>query len=65
MGPRNGVPPRATRVYLGKDPSKSAVLTLADPNGNPRIRLRVDSLGNASLEFLDASGKVTAKVPEK
>jgi hypothetical protein len=65
MGPRNGVPLRATRVYLGRDPSKSAVLNLSDPNGQPRLRLRVDSLGNASLEFLDAKGAVTAKLPGK
>jgi hypothetical protein len=52
-----------TRVYLGRDPSKSAVLNLSDPNGKPRLRLRVDSLGNASLEFLDANGAVTAKLP--
>ena len=63
MGPRNGVPLRATRVYLGRDLSKSAVLNLSDPNGKPRLRLRVDSLGNASLEFLDENGAVTSKLP--
>ena len=63
LGPRNGVPLRATRVYLGRDPSKSAVLNLSDPSGRPRLRLRVDSLSNASLEFLDENGAVTAKLP--
>jgi hypothetical protein len=63
LGPRNGVPLRATRVYLGRDPNKSAVLNLSDPSGRPRLRLRVDSLGNASLEFLDENGAVTAKLP--
>ena len=63
MGPRNGVPLRATRAYLGRDQNKAAVLNLFDPNGRPRLRLRVDSLGNASVEFLDENGAVTAKLP--
>jgi hypothetical protein len=63
LGPRNGVPLRSARVYLGRDPAKSAVLSLSDPLGRPRLRLRVDSLGNASLEFLDASGAVTNRFP--
>lgn len=65
MGPRNGVPLAATRVYLGRDRSKAAVLNLFDPNGKPRLRLRVDSLGGASLEFLDEQGAVTARMPER
>jgi hypothetical protein len=64
FGPRNGVPLAATRVYLGRDRSKAAVLNLFDPNGNPRLRLKVDSLGVASLEFLDAGGAMTARFPE-
>ncbi len=63
MGPQNGVPLRATRAYLGRDQNKAAVLNLFDPNGRPRLRLRVDSLGTASLEFLDESGAVTARFP--
>ncbi|HEV8356684.1 MAG TPA: hypothetical protein VGQ17_07980 [Gemmatimonadales bacterium] len=63
MGPRNGVPLRATRIYLGRDPGKSAVLSLSDPNGRPRLRLKVDSLGAASLEFLDEKGTVTSRLP--
>jgi hypothetical protein len=65
FGPRNGVPLAATRVYLGRDRSKAAVLNLFDPNGKPRVRLRVDSLGTASLEFLDEQGGVTARFPER
>ena len=65
FGPRNGVPLQATRVYLGRDRNKSAVLNLSDPNGRPRLRLKVDSLGAASLEFLDEKGSVTARMPDK
>jgi len=63
FGPRNGVPLAASRVYLGRDRSRSAVLNLSDPSGRTRLRLRVDSLGNASLEFLDEKGVVTARLP--
>ena len=64
FGPRNGVPLAAGRVYLGRDRARSAVLSLSDPNGKPRLRLRVDSLGKASLEFLDENGAVTARLPQ-
>jgi hypothetical protein len=62
MGPRDGVPLAASRVYLGRDRARSAVLNLSDPSGRPRLRLRVDSLGNASVEFLDESGAVTNRL---
>ncbi|MBW8839009.1 MAG: hypothetical protein JF602_04000 [Gemmatimonadetes bacterium] len=63
--PRNGVPLAAPRVYVGRDASKAAVLNLSDRNGKPRLRLTVDSLGAPSLEFLDATGNVTSRLPEK
>lgn len=63
--PRNGVPLLAPRVYVGRDISKAALVNLSDRNGKPRIRLMVDSLGTPSLEFLDAAGTVTSRLPEK
>ena len=63
--PRNGVPLFAQRVYVGRDASKAALLNLSDRNGKPRLRLMVDSLGTPSLEFLDASGNVTSRLPER
>jgi hypothetical protein len=65
FGPRDGVPLAATRVYLGRDRSKAAVLNLFDPSGRPRLRLKVDSLGSASVELLDEQGVVTARMPER
>jgi hypothetical protein len=62
--PRNGVPLVAQRIYLGRDVSKAAVLNLSDRDGKPRIRIMVDSLGTPSLEFLDASGRVTSRLPD-
>lgn len=61
--PRNGVPMVAQRLFIGRDPDKNAVLNLADRDGKPRLRLAVDSLGNAKVEFLDAAGKVTFRLP--
>lgn len=61
--PRNGVPIAAERVYVGRDVRKAAVVNLSDRNGKPRIRLMVDSLGTPSLEFLDATGTVTSRLP--
>ena len=64
QAPRDGVPLFAERVYVGRDTSKAAVLNLSDRTGKPRLRLRVDSLGTPSLEFLDATGNVTARLPD-
>jgi hypothetical protein len=63
MGPRNGVPLAAQRVYLGRDRAKSALLLLSDPQGKTRLRLAVDSLGAARMEFLDADGTVMHSIP--
>jgi hypothetical protein len=62
--PRNGVPLSVQRLFIGRDYSKSAVLTLADRNGKPRLRLSVDSIGAARIEFLDDAGHVTRTLPE-
>jgi len=61
--PRDGVPLYAERVYVGRNVAKAAVLNLSDPEGRPRIRIQVDSLGTPSLEFLDERGNVTSRLP--
>jgi hypothetical protein len=48
-----------TRLFAGKGADKEAVVMLTDPAGQPRLRLVVDSLGSARIEFLDATGRVT------
>lgn len=54
----------ARRLFAGKDTDKNAIVTLADPKGRPRLRLAVDSLGAAKIEFLDENGHVTRRIPE-
>jgi hypothetical protein len=53
----------AHRVFLGSE-NRNAMLGLQDPDGRIRVRLSVDSLGVARLEFLDETGKVTREVSE-
>ncbi len=62
--PRDGQPLFAQRVYVGRDVAKSALVNLSDRSGKPRIRLVVDSLGRASLDFLDEAGRVTYSLPD-
>jgi len=64
FAPRKGVPFAARRVFVGRDQAKSAIVNLSAPDGKPRLRLLVDSLGDARIEFVDASGKVTRTLPE-
>jgi hypothetical protein len=65
MGPRNGQPLFAQRGFFGRDIEKNAVLNLADRAGKTRLRLVVDSLGVANIEFLDANGVVTRRIGER
>ena len=62
-GPRNGEPLAAQRMFVGRDRSRSSLVSLSDPQGKVRLRLAVDSLGAARIEFLDADGKVTRALP--
>jgi hypothetical protein len=52
----------ARRVFVGRDTSKAAVLTLSDPNGAARLQLKVDSAGRASIIFLDAAGHIVRTI---
>jgi hypothetical protein len=52
------------RAYLGRDEDKGSSLRLADAQGKDRIILRVGNDGTPEMEFLDASGKVTARWPK-
>ena len=62
--PVNGVPLMAPRVYVGRDPSKSAIVNLSDRLGRARLRLLVDSVGAARIEFLDEAGRIVQRIPE-
>ena len=55
-------PKAAQRVFVGKTPDRVASVLLADGQGRNRLALRVDADGRASIEFLDADGKVVQRV---
>ena len=60
---RASVPPSPRRVFVGKNTDRSAAIMLADAAGKPRLNLRVDAAGEASIEFLDGDGKVVRRLP--
>ena len=51
------------RAYLGRVGDRSVGLRLMDQKGHDRVRLRVNPDGSPVMQFLDASGKVTAQFP--
>jgi hypothetical protein len=61
---RAGMPPSPRRLFVGKNADRSAGVMLADAQGKPRLTLRVDASGQAVIEFLDADGKVTSRLPQ-
>ncbi|HEY0943003.1 MAG TPA: hypothetical protein VGE08_23155 [Steroidobacter sp.] len=56
--------PQGERLFAGKVLDDSMV-RLADKQGRPRLVLKVDGAGEASVEFLDEAGKVVRRIPEK
>ena len=64
MEPKTGQKAFAQRVFVGKDDSRTAMVTLSDRMGKPRLQLLVDSNGTAKLNFLDQQGKVTYSLPK-
>src|SRR6185295_18231096 len=57
-----GEPRVAERMYIGRDTLKNAIVNLSDRAGKTRLRLLVDSLGSARLEFVDLEGRVSYRV---
>ena len=50
------------RVFLGKSGSQNAALVLNDGNGKARLQLEVTPDGQASVVFLDESGKEVHRI---
>ena len=60
---RASAPPAPRRVFVGKQADRAAAIMLADADGKPRLNLRVDASGQASIEFLDANGTIVQRLP--
>lgn len=59
------IPPEnflSRRLFVGRDYSRASLVTLSDVAGRPRLRLQVDSLGAASITFLDATGRAVRTI---
>jgi len=54
----------APRVFVGRSLDRAAAIVLSDPQGRPRLRIRVDSSGVPALDFLDQDGRVTFTLPD-
>jgi hypothetical protein len=52
----------ARRMFAGRDVEGTSQVTLSDPDGNPRLQMKVDKQGRARIDFLDAAGKVTRTI---
>ena len=52
----------ARRLFAGRDVEGSSLVTLSDPDGEPRLRFQVDKLGRASITFLDQSGRAVRTI---
>ncbi|HEX6189271.1 MAG TPA: hypothetical protein VFZ40_14420 [Pyrinomonadaceae bacterium] len=52
----------ARRLFAGRDLEGSSLVTLSDPDGKPRLQLKVDNAGRASIVFLDSGGKVVRTI---
>jgi hypothetical protein len=59
---RAAAPKPAQRVFVGKNRDRVASVMLADAQGRTRLAMKVDPDGNASIEFLDADGKVIQRI---
>jgi len=62
---RAGTQHSETRIQLGRADDRSVALRLKDQQGRDRIVIRVASDGTPTLQFLDASGKVTNELSQK
>jgi hypothetical protein len=59
---RAKAPAGPRRVFVGKNADKASTVSLADAEGRARLVMTVSADGNASIEFLDADGKVMQRM---
>jgi hypothetical protein len=52
------------RLYAGRGRNGASLVSLSDPTGNVRLRLSVDTLGAARIEFLSRTGEVVRTINE-
>jgi hypothetical protein len=55
----------AMRRVAIENHNETAQVVLSDPQGRPRLQLRVDSSGEPLLEMLDEQGKPTYRITQR
>ena len=61
---RAAAPPGPRRLFVGKNADRTALISLADAQGRPRLVVAVDPDGNPRIEFLDEAGKIVSRLPQ-
>lgn len=51
-----------SRIWVGRRDDDASVIALMDGNGKKRIVMQVTADGTASLNFLDADGRIVRKL---
>ena len=52
----------AARLWVGEEVDRASLVKLNDRDGKTRLQLQVDSAGNASIAFLDATGRIVRQL---
>jgi hypothetical protein len=53
------------RVFIGKTENRASTVILRDAKGLARLKLTVTPAGEASIEFMDESGKTVKRIAER
>ena len=52
----------ASRLWVGEETDGTSLVKLNDRDGKTRLQLQVDKAGNASIAFLDSSGRIVREI---
>jgi len=52
------------RLFIGKTEDRDSTVILRDAKGLPRLKLTVTPVGVASIEFIDAAGRIVRRIAE-
>jgi len=53
------------RLFIGKTENRASTVILRDAKGLARLKLTVTPAGDASIEFMDETGKIVRRIGEK
>ena len=52
----------ASRLWVGEEIDGTSLVKLNDRDGKTRLQLQVDKAGNASIAFLDSTGRIVREI---